>query len=156
MLRLYDYLESGNGHKVRLLLHQLDILKRETRTPDFLAKNPNGRIPTLELEDGSCLPESNAILWYLAEGTRFPPEQRLARAQVLSCRGAQLLRGRALHGCRHRTPRIHARGGGGRLRGRAVSCDPRLARARRREAGPRSDHIGLSAEGERRSGCRSG
>jgi glutathione S-transferase len=92
-LRLYDYLESGNGYKVRLLLHQLgipyervelDIVKGETRTPAFLAKNPNGRIPTLELEDGTCLPESNAILWYLAEGTPFLPEDRLARAQVLS------------------------------------------------------------------------
>jgi glutathione S-transferase len=93
MLRLYDYLESGNGYKVRLLLHQLgipfervelDILKGETRTPAFLAKNPNGRIPTLELADGTCLPESNAILWYLAEGTPFLPDERLARAQVLS------------------------------------------------------------------------
>ncbi len=93
MLRLYDYLESGNGYKVRLLLHQLgipfervelDILKGETRTPAFLAKNPNGRIPTLELEDGTRLPESNAILWYLAEGTQFLPAERLARAQALS------------------------------------------------------------------------
>jgi glutathione S-transferase len=93
MLRLYDYLESGNGYKVRLLLHQLgipfervelDIVKGETRTPAFLAKNPNGRIPALELEDGTCLPESDAILWYLAEGTPFLPAERLARAQVLS------------------------------------------------------------------------
>jgi glutathione S-transferase len=93
MLRLYDFLESGNGYKVRLLLHQLgipferielDITRGATRTPEFLAKNPNGRIPTLELEDGTFLPESNAILWYLAEGTRFLPEERLARAQVLS------------------------------------------------------------------------
>jgi glutathione S-transferase len=93
MLRLYDYLESGNGYKVRLLLHQLgipfervelDIVKGETRTKAFLAKNPNGRIPTLELEDGTCLPESNAILWYLAEGTAFLPEDRLERAQALS------------------------------------------------------------------------
>ena len=93
MLRLYDYLESGNGYKVRLLLHQLgvpferielDIVKGETRTPAFLAKNPNGRIPTLELEDGTFLPESNAILWYLAEGTPFLPEDRKDRAQALS------------------------------------------------------------------------
>ena len=92
MLRLYDYLESGNGYKVRLLLHQLgvpfervelDITRGATRTPEFLARNPNGRIPTLELEDGSFLPESNAILWYLAEGTRFLPDERLGRAQVL-------------------------------------------------------------------------
>ena len=92
MLRLYDYLESGNGYKCRLLLHQLgirfehvllDILRGATRTPEFLARNPNGRIPTLELEDGTCLPESNAILWYLAEGTPFLPEGRLERAQAL-------------------------------------------------------------------------
>ena len=92
MLRLYDYLESGNGYKVRLLLAQLglkytlverDIMKGETRTPEFLARNPNGRIPTLQLEDGTHLAESDAILWYLAEGTRFAPETRLERAQTL-------------------------------------------------------------------------
>ena len=89
---LYDFMGSGNGYKVRLLLAQLgiayrlverDILKGETRTPEFLAKNPNGRIPTLELEDGTHLAESDAILWYLAEGTRFAPETRLERAQTL-------------------------------------------------------------------------
>jgi glutathione S-transferase len=89
---LYDYLDSGNGYKIRLLLAQLrksyrwvelDILANETRTSGFLAKNPNGRIPTLELEDGTCLAESNAILWYLAEGTPFIPAERLQRAQVL-------------------------------------------------------------------------
>ena len=92
MLKLYDYLASGNAYKVRLLLHQLgipferiemDIMQGETRTPAFLARNPNGRIPVLELEDGRCLAESNAILWYLSEWTRFLPEDRLARAQVL-------------------------------------------------------------------------
>jgi glutathione S-transferase len=92
MLRLHDNLTSGNGFKVRLLLAQLarpyqrieyDIDRRETRTPEFLAKNPNGRIPLLELEDGSFLAESNAILWYLAEGTPFLPDGRRARADVL-------------------------------------------------------------------------
>jgi glutathione S-transferase len=92
MLRLYDFLESGNGYKVRLLLHQLgipfervelDITQGATRTEAFLAKNPNGRIPLLELEDGSCLAESNAIQWYLAEGTPFLPADRLDRARVL-------------------------------------------------------------------------
>ena len=92
MLRLYDYLSSGNAYKVRVLLAQLgtpfepielDVTKGETRTPSFLAKNPNGRIPVLELESGELLPESNAILWYLAEGTAFLPAERLARAQVL-------------------------------------------------------------------------
>jgi glutathione S-transferase len=93
MLRLYDYLPSGNGYKVRLLLAQLgvpyervevDILEGGSRTPEFLARNPNGRIPVLELEDGAHLPESNAILCYLAEGTPLLPPDRLERARVLS------------------------------------------------------------------------
>src|SRR5439155_3046922 len=92
MVTLYDYLPSGNGYKVRLLLSQLgvrfrlvekDIMKGETRTPDFLAINPNGRIPVLELDDGRRLAESDAILFYLAEGTRFLPDERFARAEVL-------------------------------------------------------------------------
>jgi len=92
VLRLYDHLASGNGYKVRLLLHQLgipfervelDIVRGETRTPAFLARNPNGRIPTLELEDGTHLAESNAILWYLAEGTPYLPGERLDRARAL-------------------------------------------------------------------------
>ena len=92
MLTLYDYLSSGNGYKCRLLLAQLgipyrrvelDIMQGETRTPQFLARNPNGRIPALELEDGTVLSESDAILFYLAEGTPFLPDDRLGRAQVL-------------------------------------------------------------------------
>jgi glutathione S-transferase len=92
MLRLHDNLTSGNGFKARLLLAQLglpyqrieyDIDRRETRTPEFLLKNPNGRIPVLELEDGTFLAESDAILWYLAEGTRFLPDDRRLRAEVL-------------------------------------------------------------------------
>ena len=92
MLRLHDNLTSGNGYKARLLLAQLglpyqrieyDIDRRETRTPEFLQRNPNGRIPVLELEDGTFLAESNAILWYLAEGTRFLPDDRRQRAEVL-------------------------------------------------------------------------
>jgi glutathione S-transferase len=92
VITLYDYLDSGNGYKIRLLLaqlgipyryHELDILRGATRTPQFLAKNPNGRIPTLELEDGRCLAESDAILWYLADSTDFIPADRFARAQVL-------------------------------------------------------------------------
>lgn len=91
-MKLYDYLESGNGYKVRLLLHQLersyervevDILAGESRTADFLARNPNGRIPLLELDDGSLLAESNAIQCYLAEGTPLLPDDRLDRARVL-------------------------------------------------------------------------
>jgi glutathione S-transferase len=92
MPTLYDYLDSGNGYKIRLLhallrqpyRHvQLDIMKGETRTPQFLAKNPNGRIPALELEDGTVLAESNAIMWYVAENTPFIPSDRVGRAQVL-------------------------------------------------------------------------
>jgi glutathione S-transferase len=92
MLKLYDYLESGNGYKVRLLMHQLaveyerielDITHGATRTPEFLRMNRNGRIPLLVLDDGTCLPESNAIQFYLAEGTPLLPADRLGRAQVL-------------------------------------------------------------------------
>ncbi len=92
MLKLYDYLASGNGYKVRLMLHQLgrpferielDILAGETRTPGFLAKNGNGRVPLLELEDGRLLAESNAIQFYLAEGSSLLPSGRFERAQVL-------------------------------------------------------------------------
>ena len=92
MYTLYDDLDSGNGYKIRLLLAQLqqpyryvevDILRGETRTPEFLAKNPNGRIPTLEFEDGQYLAESDAILCYLAAGSAFLPIERLAHARVL-------------------------------------------------------------------------
>jgi glutathione S-transferase len=91
-MHLFDYLDSGNGYKVRLLLAglridyrwtELDIDAGATRTPEFLKRNPNGRIPTLELDDGTNLAESNAILWYLAEGTPFVPGDRLGRAQAL-------------------------------------------------------------------------
>jgi glutathione S-transferase len=91
-VRLYDSLISGNAYKCRLMLHklgvpcervELDIDRKETRTPEFLAKNPNGRVPALELENGVVLPESNAILWYLAEGTPYLPDDRLERAQAL-------------------------------------------------------------------------
>jgi glutathione S-transferase len=92
MLTLFDYLDSGNGFKIRLLLSQLllqyrwverDIMAGATRTPDFLARNPNGRIPVIETDDGVCLAESNAILFYLAEGTPFLPQNPMLRAQVL-------------------------------------------------------------------------
>ena len=62
---------------------EIDILKDESRRPEFLAMNPNGRIPVLRLDDGTCLAESNAILWYLAEGSRFLPDGRLGRALAL-------------------------------------------------------------------------
>ncbi|MBN3898920.1 MAG: glutathione S-transferase family protein [Nostoc sp.] len=92
LLRLYDFLPSGNGYKIRLLLTQLgipfervelNILKGETRTPEFLSKNPNGKIPVLEIKPGKYLAESNAILVYLSECTEFLPYDRFLRAQVL-------------------------------------------------------------------------
>jgi len=92
LLKLYDNGESRNGHKVLLLLTQLgtpferveiDIFKGESRTPEFLAKNPFGKIPALELDDGTVLAESGAILWYLADGTPYLPDGKLARADVL-------------------------------------------------------------------------
>jgi glutathione S-transferase len=92
MYRLHDNMSSGNGYKVRLLLTQLgipfewtlyDVDKAETRTPEFLAINPNGRIPVLEIAPGRFLPESNAILCYLAEDTHFMPADRLQRAHVM-------------------------------------------------------------------------
>ena len=92
-VRLHDYLPSGNGYKVRLLLTQLgipfqrieyDITRGETRTPEFLENvNANGRIPVLETEEGTLLPESNAILFFLAEGTPFLSEDRLEKARTL-------------------------------------------------------------------------
>lgn len=92
MLRIYSMQSSGNAYKVRLLLAKLrrafelvdiDLLRGENRTPDFLMKNPEGRVPLLELAGGRFLPESNAILFYLAEGTPLLPAQPLARAEVL-------------------------------------------------------------------------
>ena len=91
-MRLYDYVPSANGYKVRLLLSWLgrpyelvpvDIFAGESRTEDFLRnKNPDGRIPVLEPEPGRFLAESNAILLYLARGTPLLPEDAFARAHV--------------------------------------------------------------------------
>lgn len=83
-MKLYSSPISGNSYKVRLLLSQLgipctivtvDILKGESRTPEFLKINPNGRTPALD-DDGFVLAESNAILAYLARGTRYLPDDR--------------------------------------------------------------------------------
>src|SRR5258707_9360613 len=91
MIRLYDYLPSGNGYKVRLLLTQLgipfervelNIIEGQTRTAEFLRKFPNGRIPAVELDAGKPLFESNAIILYFAEGTPLMPADRFQRAQV--------------------------------------------------------------------------
>ncbi len=89
---LHNMTMSGNCYKVRLLAHQLGIPLTlrdyglhdgETRQPPFLAKNPNGRVPMLELDDGRCLAESNAIIFYLSEGTEYQPADKWARAQMM-------------------------------------------------------------------------
>ena len=93
MITVYGYSSSGNCHKLRLLLTQLerefkwveiDSTAGETRTPEYLARNPNGKVPMIELEDGRILTESNAILCWLAEGTPYWTGDAFARAQVLS------------------------------------------------------------------------
>lgn len=92
MWTLYDFLPSGNGYKVRLALRELghafvfkelDILRGDTQSSWFLAKNPLGQVPVLELEDGTCLSQSSAILWHVAEGSRLLPTEPLARTRVL-------------------------------------------------------------------------
>jgi glutathione S-transferase len=92
MLTLHDYLPSQNGWKVRVLLGLLGIpyqtrpvaiFSGASRTEDFLAMNPVGAIPVLVLEDGRVLAESNAILTYLAAGTRFLPADRYLHAKVM-------------------------------------------------------------------------
>lgn len=92
MYRVYVYPGSGNCYKLTLMLSLLDepfevetvdLLAGATRSEAFLRINPNGKVPVLALPDGEYLPESNAGLWYLAEGTPFLPDTRLGRARVL-------------------------------------------------------------------------
>ncbi|HEY9771568.1 MAG TPA: glutathione S-transferase family protein [Coleofasciculaceae cyanobacterium] len=92
MYKLYDFLPSGNGYKVRLLLTQLqipfeliqlNILKQETRTPEFLAKNPNGKIPLLEIASDTFISESNAILYHLSQGTKYFPKDKYQQTQIM-------------------------------------------------------------------------
>jgi glutathione S-transferase len=92
MYTLYSMQRSGNCYKVRLALAQLrvpyelvevDILKGETHTPDFLAKNPSGQIPLLEIEPGKYLAESNAILWFLADRSDLLHDDPVERASIL-------------------------------------------------------------------------
>ncbi len=91
MLRLHDYLASQNGYKIRMLLAHLgleyeevpvEIFRGESHTAEFLEMNPVGAIPVLETGPGQYIAESNAILQYLAEGTRLLPSERFARAKV--------------------------------------------------------------------------
>ena len=96
VITVYGFSPSGNCHKVKLLLEQLgqgldvdyrwietDSAHGETRTANYLSKNPNGKVPMLELEDGRLLVESSAILCWLAEGTDFLPTDHWQRAQAL-------------------------------------------------------------------------
>jgi glutathione S-transferase len=92
MYKLYSMQRSGNSYKVRLALAfldapycaiEVDILRGESRTPEFLAKNPSGQVPLLEIDDGRYLAESNAILWYVAIGTSLAPDSRMDRAETL-------------------------------------------------------------------------
>jgi glutathione S-transferase len=92
MYKLYSMQRSGNSYKVRLALAllnapyqaiEIDILRGESRTPEFLAKNPSGQVPLLEVAEGRFLAESNAILWYVAAGTPLSPESRIERAEAL-------------------------------------------------------------------------
>jgi glutathione S-transferase len=88
---LYDHPASGNCMKPRILLRQLDLpfervtvdlFTGETRTPEHFARNPDGRVPVLELDSGETIPESGAILAHLAEGTPYLPTEGLARTRV--------------------------------------------------------------------------
>lgn len=92
MFKAYGDYKSGNCYKMKLILSLLDlpyewipvdIMNDESRTSSFLEKNPNGKIPVLELPDGRMLPESNAILHYVAEGSDFLPTDRFEHAQVI-------------------------------------------------------------------------
>ena len=94
-LKLYGMTGSGNCWKPAVLMQQLgmsfdwtevDILKGQSRTPDYLRKNPNGKVPLLEIRDNGearYLAESNAMLCYLGEGTRYLPADRWRRAKVM-------------------------------------------------------------------------
>jgi glutathione S-transferase len=92
MYTLYSMQRSGNSFKVRLAMAMLDIPHRivevdiltgESRTPDFLAKNPSGQVPLLEVAPDRHLAESNAILWYVGAHSRLVPEDPIDRAQAL-------------------------------------------------------------------------
>lgn len=91
-VRLYDYPFSGNGYKIRVALTLLgckveyrvvDLLAGEQRSPEFLSKTPMGQIPVLELSDGSFLWESNAILYWLTDGTALMPIDPLDKTRVI-------------------------------------------------------------------------
>jgi len=129
-MRLYDYAASGNCYKVRLLLALLDrpyervpidLFAGETLTDSFASLNPLRETPVLEVEDGTVLTQSPAILWFLAEGTQFLPREVLHRAQVVQWLALE-------------QERIMSGLGGSRFRlmtGRAHADDPLVAQRRR-------------------------
>ena len=93
MITVYGYSPSGNCHKLRMLLEHLgrdykwietDSAHGATRTPAYLSKNPNGRVPMIEADDGRIMVESNAILCWLADGTPYFAGDAWQRAQTLS------------------------------------------------------------------------
>ena len=90
-MKIYGDHRSGNCYKLELLCalldlnyewQSVDIMRGDTRTPEFLARNPNAKVPLLELSDGRCLAESNAILLFLAEGSRLVPTESFSRARM--------------------------------------------------------------------------
>ena len=92
MYTLYSMQRSGNSYKVRLALAQLgipyrkvevDILRGESRTPEFLALNPSGQVPLIEVAPGRHLAESNAILWYVAAKSPLVPQDEIHRAEAM-------------------------------------------------------------------------
>ena len=92
MVKVYGMSASGNCHKVRMVLEaldqpyqwtEIDTVAGQTRTPEYLAMNANGKVPVLEIEPGVYLPESNAIICFLADGSVLMPTERLERARVL-------------------------------------------------------------------------
>lgn len=91
-MKVYGDIQSGNCYKIKLLMSLLniqhewiavDILAGDTHCQKYLNKNPNGKIPLLELDDGRCISESNAILCYLAESSILNPDCSFDRAKIL-------------------------------------------------------------------------
>ena len=91
-MKIYGDSQSGNCYKIKLLTSilniknqwvELDILAKDTHTPEFLQKNPNGKIPLLELDDGRCLSESNAILNYLSQSSVLASTDSFNQAKIL-------------------------------------------------------------------------
>jgi glutathione S-transferase len=133
MLTLYDYLPSQNAWKVRQLLAHLDrpyrtvhvsIFEGEGRRPEFLALNPSGRVPVLQLEDGRALAESGAILAFLADGTAYLPSEPFERAKVHQWLSFEQEQVESVIGAlRHWT-----------LTGKLARRDPALVAARRAQA----------------------